>query len=303
MRRIFTILKTIFLSPFRLVFWVLNIIWGWVKDFGRSIAEIFAKDEIEDTPIGETWDKVYQNPREILGHLNALRKHLFRGSIVFLIATGFSFVYAERILEILTLPLGGIQQLEAVDITEPIGTFMRVSLLAGFAISLPYIVLEVWLFLAPGLRRRSRIYGFVTLPLVTLFFIAGIAFTYFVMLGPAIGILVDFLGIPTQVRPASYVPFVTNLMFWIGVAFQFPILIYILAAVGLVRAQNLLKHTRLAISILAIFAAMITPTVDPINMMIVWGPLVVLYFLGLGLALFAEKARGRRLAKNAEENS
>jgi sec-independent protein translocase protein TatC len=86
-------------------------------------------------------------------------------------------------------------------------------------------------------------------------------------------------------------------MFWIGIAFQFPLIIYVLARVGLVRAQVLINQWRLAIVIIAILSAMITPTIDPVNMALVMGPMIVLYFLGILLAKIAERGRNRALSE------
>jgi sec-independent protein translocase protein TatC len=102
------------------------------------------------------------------------------------------------------------------------------------------------------------------------------------------------MGFTTQVRPASYIKFVTGIMFWIGVAFEFPLIIYVLARIGLVRGRVLAEQWRLAIVLMAVLAAMITPTVDPISMMLVMGPMIILYFLSIGLALMAERTRASR---------
>jgi sec-independent protein translocase protein TatC len=193
-------------------------------------------------------------------------------------------------LDFLTEPLGG-QELIAIDVTEPIGTVMRVSLLTGFAIAFPYIALELWLFIAPGLSRNARIYGLFAIPIATLFFLGGMAFTYFVMLPTALPFLLNFMGIETIPRPSTYVKFVTSIMFWIGVAFEFPLVIFLLAKIGLVRAEMLAKQWRLAIVIIAVAAALITPTVDPVNMALVMGPLILLYFLSIFLAKIAQRGR------------
>jgi sec-independent protein translocase protein TatC len=126
-------------------------------------------------------------------------------------------------------------------------------------------------------------------------------FAYFVMLPTALPFLIDFMGIRTNPRPSSYYPFVTSLMFWVGIVFQFPLVIFFLASLGIVRASLLIRYARLAIVILAVVAAMITPTIDPISMLLIWTPLVALYFLGIGLALLAE--RGRRRAAEAQTPS
>ena len=111
------------------------------------------------------------------------------------------------------------------------------------------------------------------IPAATILFLMGIAFTYYVMLPVALPFLLSFLGIITKVRPSSYIRFVTGVMFWIGIAFQFPLIIYTLAGLGVINARMLVNGWRFAVLGIAIVAAMVTPTVDPINMALVMAPM------------------------------
>ena len=129
--------------------------------------------------------------------------------------------------------------------------------------------------------------GLLAIPIALLFFLGGMAFAYFIMLPVALPFLLNFAGIHTIPRPTSYMSFVTSIMFWIGLAFEFPLVIYILAALHFVNARTLAKQWRLAVVIIAVAAAAITPTVDPVNMSIVMGPMILLYFLSIGLAYLA----------------
>jgi sec-independent protein translocase protein TatC len=285
MRSLIRFFWNIFLLPFR-----------WLRTIFREIKD-FLSTEPEDTPLGDSLEKAVKNPQSLLVHLDALRKHLFRAALVLVAATVIAFAFASQIINLLALPVGGIDSLIAIDPTEPIGTFMRVSLLTAFAVTLPYIILELWLFIAPGLSRDSRIFGLYAIPIAVIFFAGGMAFTYFLLLPQAIPFLVNFGGLTSQLRPSSYIRFVTSIMFWIGIAFQFPLIIYVLARVGLVRAQVLINQWRLAIVIIAVLSAMITPTIDPVNMALVMGPMIVLYFLGILLAKIAERGRNRALSE------
>ena len=141
-------LKTIWkviTAPFRFLFWL-----------GRGIARGFKKilsffsEDIEDTPLPDAFAKTIENPTGILFHLNELRKHLFRAILSLVITTAISFLFITQILDFMARPLeGGIKELRAVDITESVGTVMKVSLLAGFALAFPYIIFELWMFAAP----------------------------------------------------------------------------------------------------------------------------------------------------------
>jgi sec-independent protein translocase protein TatC len=137
-----------------------------------------------------------------------------------------------------------------------------------------------------------------------LFFLGGVAFAYFIMLPTAIDFLTNFMGMTSQLRPSTYIRFVTNVMFAIGAAFQFPLVIYVLARMGIVRAKVLKDQWRLAIVIMAIMAAAITPTVDPVNMALVMGPMIILYLLSIGLAGLAERNRAaRQMAENSSSQN
>ncbi len=284
-------------APFRLIFWLFRLIFGWIADIFRDFAALFRKDEdAEDAPVIEAMGKALENPSSILVHLNDLRKHLFRALLVLIVAIALTFTYAEPILNLLAEPIGGTEALKAVEVTESVGVFMRVSMLTGFALALPYIAFELLLFAAPGLTRRERFFGIASIPLIWLLFVLGIAFTYFIILPPAVTFLSNFI-FELEARPQSYYAFALALMFWLGISFEFPLVVYVLVSMGLIRAQILLEQARLALVVAALIAAAITPTTDPVNMLLVWVPLVVVYYIGVGLAFIAQRGRDKRAAR------
>jgi sec-independent protein translocase protein TatC len=288
MRKALRSIWRILTAPFRFIFRFFRSIWLW---FARRYSDLraFLTEEVDDAPVADAFNKAIDNPMGLLEHLDALRKHLVRAVLALAITTAFSFAFFTPILELLSRPLeGGIESLVAIEVTEPIGTVMRVSLLTGFALAFPYVVFELFLFIAPGLSRRARIYGLLAIPVATIFFLGGMAFAYFVMLPTALPFLLNFMGINTIPRPSSYIKFVTSLMFWIGVAFEFPLVIFLFAKLGWVDARMLIKQWRLAIVIIAVVAALVTPTVDPVNMSLVMLPMIVLYVFSIFLAFIAQ---------------
>jgi len=122
-----------------------------------------------------------------------------------------------------------------------------------------------------------------------LLFLGGVAFTWFVMLPTAIPFLSNFLGITTQIRPANYFDFITRLMFWIGICFEMPLIVMFLAKLGFVSAKQLAGGWRYAIVGMAILAAAVTPTVDPVNMGLVMAPLMALYLVSILLAAIVRR--------------
>ncbi len=275
-------------APFRLLTWPI-----------RALRD-FINFEPDDAPTADVFSKTIEQPSMLIEHLEALRRHLLRALLALVLTTGASFAFASRILDWLAGPIGGIDALRAIEVTESIGAFMRVSVLSGFVFASPYLLFEFFLFLNPGLKRRERILILLAVPSSAVLFLAGLAFAYFVMLPAALPFLLNFMGIETVPRPTNYIGFVTALMFWIGLSFQFPLVIYALAAMGLVRARTLLDGWRFAVLGIAVLAAAVTPTIDPVNMALVMLPMIVLYFLSIGLAAIAQRTRPRPTLRQEE---
>lgn len=292
MRNFFRKIWRIITAPFRLIAWSVRKIASGISQASSNISAFFTEEEIDDTPIGDSLATTIENPKALLPHLYALRKHLLRSVLVIVLTTAISFIFVHNILVFLAAPIkGGIEELIAIDVTENIGTVMRVTLLSGFTLAFPYVILEVWMFIAPALRVKSRLKGLLAIPVAILLFIGGMSFAFYVMLPTALPFLFNFMGLSTQPRPSSYFNFVTLIMFWIGVTFEFPLVIYLLANLGIVKAKTLASQWRIAIVVIAVLAAAITPTVDPINMGLVMSPMIVLYFVSIGLASIAERGR------------
>ena len=225
----------------------------------------------------------------IWGHLSELRRRLMIALMALIATTLASFILAQKYLAALTIPIGGLEQVQSIEITENVGVFMRVSLLSGVILAMPVIVYELLAFIIPGLTGKERRGLLLAVPFASILFITGVAFAYFVMLPAAIPFLITFLGVKTVPRLSNYVEFSTNLMFWIGVSFETPLLVFVLAKVKIVNARALLKGWRIAIVAVAVLSAMITPTVDPVNMGLLMVPLFFLYLLSVFLAFIANR--------------
>lgn len=220
----------------------------------------------------------------LLEHLNELRIRVFKAFLALIVTTGISFAFSQPLIQYLAMPIGGIEELVSIELTENIAIFMKVSLLGGFVLGMPFLVYQILAFILPGLKRNEKAWLLVMVPFATLLFAGGVAFTWFVMLPSAIPFLTDFMGITTQVRPENYFEFITRLMFWIGICFELPLIIMFLAKLKFVTAKQLISGWRYAIVVMAIMAAAVTPTVDPINMGLVMAPLMALYTISIVLA-------------------
>ena len=297
MRKFFSGLWRLVTAPFRLLWWIVSFPF---RSF-RQIRE-FLTDEPEEHDLVDVLSTTISDKdirQSLWDHIEDLRKHLLRSLLALALAVGVSFIFTQPLIEYLAKPVGGLDTLRAIEVTESIGVFMKVALLSGLAISLPYIAFEFWLFAAPGLRPRSRSFGLIAIPLATFLFLCGMAFAYYVMMPAALPFLLNFMGIQAELRPASYFSFMTSVMFWIGIAFEFPLVIYALTSIGFIKPQVMVEQWRLAIILIALLAAAITPTVDPINMALVMGPMTILYFISIGLSKIAYRDRIRQERANA----
>jgi sec-independent protein translocase protein TatC len=229
-----------------------------------------------------------QKEMGVWDHINELRGRLFKAAIALAVTTIASFMFTQTLIEILARPIGGLQNLTAIEVTEQVSVFMRVSLLSGFIFAFPVVFYQILAFVLPGLYPNERRTLLMFIPFATLLFLGGVAFAYFVMLPSAIPFLTTFLlGVQTHPRIENYIDFVTNLIFWIGISFETPLVMFLLAKFKIVTAKMLARQWRFAIVIIAVIAAVVTPTPDPINMSLLMAPLLGLYVLSIFLASLA----------------
>ena len=290
MRKFLRLIWGIITFPFKLVYWIFAIPIALIKKANR-----FLNEELEDRPLPDAFAASIQTPSVLIEHVEALRKHLLRMLLGLVVAIAFSFMFTRRLIDFLSMPIGGINALQAIDVTESIGVFMRIALFAGIALASPYIAFELWLFAAPGLKPHARKLGLIGIPLTTILLVSGMLFAYYVMMPTALPFLLNFMGIRTIPRPSSYINFVSSLLFWIGVAFEFPLVIFVLSLMGIAKPKFMAQQWRIAVVLIAVLAAVITPTVDPINMSLVMGPMILLYFLSIGLSYLASLSRKKSL--------
>ena len=279
--------------PFVLIF---NILAFPIRALQRIFR--FLNTEPDDRPVMEAFSSLAaeQEARQSLwDHVEVLRAHLLRIVIAIAVGVTISFYFAVPLMGYLATPIGGLENLQAIEVTEELSVFMRVALTSGIALMLPYIAFELWLFAAPGLRSRERKFSLIGIPFATLLFLGGMAFTFYVLLPTALPFLGGFTNIAEFWTAREYFSFITGLMFWIGLFFEFPLVIYILSSIGFVEPRILVSQWRLAIVLISIIAAVITPTIDPITMGLVMLPMTLLYFVSIGLSYIAYAGRRRRV--------
>ncbi|MBV7328879.1 twin-arginine translocase subunit TatC [Chloroflexi bacterium TSY] len=241
-------------------------------------------------------DPIDESQMTLMEHLIELRMRLMWISGAVLVGTLVSMIFANAITAYMAGPVYAVGN-RLIDIT-PTGSliiFFKISFTAGTVIAMPIIVYQTIAYVAPGLYPHEKRAVFISMPGVLLLFLCGAAFAFYIMLPVAVQFLTDFMSsIEKEWAIDRYYGFVTRVVFWIGVAFEMPLILSILARIGLVSGIQLAKFWRQAIVINAILAAIITPTIDPVNMAIVMAPLLVLYALSVGLAYLLYKPREPR---------
>jgi sec-independent protein translocase protein TatC len=224
----------------------------------------------------------------ILEHLRELRHRLIIAGIATAIGMAISAaVLTWPVITLLSEPAG--LRLVALRPTETFVTYFKVALVTGAALAMPVIIWQALLFVLPALHSHERRWVFLGVPFITLAFGAGLAFGFFVVIPFAVRYLLSFGGdvITPYWSIEEYLTFITTLLFWIGLSFETPIVIFFLAKLGVVNPRSLGRFRRYAIVGAFVLGAIITPTPDPFNQSLVAIPMYLLYELGVLLARFA----------------
>jgi sec-independent protein translocase protein TatC len=228
----------------------------------------------------------------ILDHLDELRSRLFRALIAYVVALSLCWMISGPVLEFLLRPIrrhlfeGG--EISFINITEPFMIYVKASALLAVFVSAPYVLYQLWAFVAPGLYKRERRLALPFLLFGTLFFVGGGAFGYYTAVPQAASWLIG-LGehYRANITLRSAFTFESRIILAMGAVFEMPILIFFLARLGLVTPRFLLRNFKIAVLVIAVLAAVLTPTGDMVTMSFFVGPMVLLYLLGVGLAYVA----------------
>ena len=233
-------------------------------------------------------------------HFLELRRRLMLSAIAVLACTGLAFAFHGQLLTLLMEPAQGFagipnQKPVYTDLTEFIGAAMRVSLFVGLFASMPFILYHAVMFAAPGLKPAEKRYLYTLLPFSVLVFVAGAAFGYRILFPPALSFLLSFgsdVATP-YIRIGNYVSMMISLLFWMGVVFETPVIMFFLSKIGVVTPRFLARQRRYAVVVAFILGALITPTFDPVNQSLVAAPIIVLYEIGIWLSKLAYRGRKR----------
>jgi len=232
----------------------------------------------------------------VLGHLDELRSRMLRALIGFFVAFVGCWAVSGAVLRFLLQPIQDHMfegdEIVFINLTEPFMIYMKASALLAVFVAAPWILYQFWAFVAPGLHRRERRMIVPFLFFGSVFFFGGGAFGYYVATPQAAAWLIELGGdYVANITLRSAFTFESRIILAMGAVFEMPILIFFLSRIGLVTPRFLLRHFRHAVLIIAILAAVLTPTGDMVTMSIFVAPMVLLYLLGIAVSWAFGKPR------------
>lgn len=241
-------------------------------------------------------------------HLVELRKRLIHSLVAVGIGLCIGIYFADKAYDFIVRPMhkalrDAKLQDHLVYLTPitPIQLYITVGLYMGIVIACPYVFYQLWLFVAPGLYRHERRAVTIFLVSSVLLFLAGMAFGYWVMLPMTLNFLLTITPTTTygpMLTMDGSLDMILVILLGLGLVFQLPILIFFLSLFGIVTPRFMWDNFRYAVLIIAIIAAVVTPTTDALTMTIFMAPMIVLYLLGIGVSALVVRKK-RRVATTA----
>jgi len=237
-----------------------------------------------------------------LEHLEELRRRIIYSAIAVGIAFFFCWGFADRIYSLMQKPIVQAlhkhnlpEQLVYLNPTDPFNLYLKIGLMAGVFVASPFVLFQVWMFIAPGLYRKEKTYVVPFMISTILLFLAGGFFGYRMVFPAALDFLI---GYGSQFHPmitiTEYTDLFLTVLLGLGAVFEMPILVFFLALMGIVTPGWMLRNFRYSILVIFIIAAVLTPTTDIMNMCIFAAPMILLYIVSIGVAWLVHPMRRRK---------
>ena len=252
--------------------------------------------------------KARKSPDEMtfLEHLEDLRKRLWYSFLAIFIVVIPAWVFSKDVYVLLAKPVTQYlpegMKMAYTSLTAPFMLYIKVSFLTALFITAPFIFLQIWYFIAPGLYQKERKYVVPFVLFTSVFFFLGAAFGYFVVFPWACRF---FLSLGKDFNPVlkvdEYFSFTLRVLLGIALVFELPTLVFFLSKIGLITSRWMVKNFKYAVLAVFIIAAVITPTPDMVTQSILAIPMLVLYGLGIVIAFFF--GRERKTRKEKKEKS
>ncbi|MDD5135981.1 MAG: twin-arginine translocase subunit TatC [Candidatus Omnitrophica bacterium] len=227
-------------------------------------------------------------------HFEELRRRVIFSVLALIAATAVSVPFSPVVLKFLKYPSGGaIERLVFFGPEEAFLIYMRISVSAGVVIALPVMLFQLWAFLSPAIDERFRKYAFLFVSVSFLVFLLGCSFSYFILLPAALKFLLSIgrTDLEPVISAARYISFVTGLILACGIVFEMPVVSFFLTRIGVINAGMLRRKFLYAVVVIMIIAAVITPTGDAFNMLMLALPMLALYEVSVWVSFFSAKRK------------
>ncbi len=253
-----------------------------------------------DSPAGEPEPEEEETGKmSFLDHLDELRKRLIRIVTYLLIGLIVCFYFSRDIYNFIAIPLTRLLPAGTkpifTNLTEPFTLYIKVALLSGVFLTIPFTLYEVWKFIAPGLYRKEKRYVVPFMVSSVLLFLGGAAFCYYIVLPPTYAVLLklgaDFTPAP---KIDEYLDLTLVMLLGFGLVFEMPVVAAFLSIFGLVSAGFLWRKFKYAILIMVVLAAVLSPTGDAVSLIIWAAPMIILYLVSIGVAALFSWSRKKR---------
>src|SRR5215217_2294205 len=241
----------------------------------------------------EPYEDVFEE-MTLAEHLNELRSRIVKTCLAIGAAFVIAIFLASPMLD-LVRRTADVEKFDVNEATEPITDYFKIAMYMAIAFALPVIFYQLFAFVAPGLTRKEKRLVYSSLPFVVILFLGGAAFAFFLAIPRAFSFLSSFKSDTFDYSPTfgSIASFYIQVTLGLGLAFQTPIVMYLFARIGILSAKRFSKVRRYAVVVVLVAAAIITPTPDPFNMLVVAAPIYCLYELGIVFAKIGERRRER----------
>lgn len=252
---------------------------------------------METLPEAPVAQRLREEPQLTLAdHLEELRRRLGISLAAFLAAAVFGLTQAERLIDWLQRPAElWLGRLVFLSPLEPLQAQLRVAALAGVLLAMPVWLWQLWMFIRPGLKPAERWLGLTVAVWGSVQFTLGVACAYALLLPATLRVLLDLgaRSLEPAVSVERYIAFTTSVLWWTGMAFELPVVLWGLSRVGVVTAEWLRQQRPYALLVLVIIAAIVTPTTDPVSLALLAVPLALLYELSVLLTAAAQRPKPR----------
>ena len=229
------------------------------------------------------------NHLTLFGHLEEVRKRLIIIAIVVLLTTIMSFTFVEQLQWILTRPAG---QLEMIFVSPPEALLanIRLAFLAGLTLAMPLILYQIIAFVLPGLYKDEKKVIVVSVFFMVIFFLLGVSFGYFIVFPFSIRFFMNFASdtVLPMFTITNYLTFASNFILAFGFVYQMPLVFYLLGRFGIVSAEFLRSNRKYALLVIVVLSSVLTPP-DIVSQLMMTGPLMVLYEIGIFLVVFSQR--------------